>query len=267
MDAEHNLLMDQLLLNYSDPDKGGAALLNPDGYTFYINPLLENQYWPELYNYNPGKLSYGEPDCTVNPYILFADNSPRRMFKTYDFFSRIFHIKPPVGGGPFEFGYVVSACWALPMNIPVTDPENDFPVEANCEDPYGWKIEQLQPISYDAWDEPVFKVTQKHRPGTIPRGVAIMTPTISTSPMWNGLHGPIRIKVPDVPDDVKFIDEETTEMLLRFKSAYSSQIGDELVSGWHLGILYSSAERSNNPPPTQLWNSIGVYPVMVYVEV
>ena len=42
-------------------------------------------------------------------------------------------------GGPFEFGYVVEACWAKPAG-PVTDPETDFPPEANCHEAYQMSI-------------------------------------------------------------------------------------------------------------------------------
>jgi len=41
--------------------------------------------------------------------------------------------------GPFFFGYAVDSSWTFADNIPVTDPMNDFPPEANC--PEAWKIE------------------------------------------------------------------------------------------------------------------------------
>jgi hypothetical protein len=158
-------LMDDPLFYYSDPDAGGAAVLNNDGYTFYLNPLLIYEDRPYL-NYSKGKKAVGDsPDCTINPYLLFSDGSPRRMFKTKDVIQRIYDIKPPESPFPFEFGYVVSACWAQPDKVPVTDPANDFPIIANCEDPYRIEAEQLLPVSYDIAGEPMFKVTVCHRKG------------------------------------------------------------------------------------------------------
>ena len=40
---------------------------------------------------------------------------------------------------PFTFGYAVDASWAPPDVIPVEDPQNDFPPEANCPEP--WRID------------------------------------------------------------------------------------------------------------------------------
>jgi hypothetical protein len=265
---DQTTLMEKTLLYYSDPEKGGGALLNPDGYTFYLNPLLEIPEPPEIYNYYPGKYAQGEPDCTVNPYILFSDGSHRRMFKTWDFITRTYHIKLPDNPGPFEFGYVVSACWAPPVKAPVTDPENDFPVTANCEDPWKITIEQLQPISYDVTNEPLFKVTLKHRPGAWPGAVRILTPTLSTSESYEPYSAHITWQGPYVePDFVNFIDDETTEVILRIIPAHMESIGKGLVPGWHLGILRSGAAGVNHgQPPSQLRHPLGVHPIMVYVE-
>jgi len=270
-DDGHIVLMEPALFNYSDPLKGGAALLNADGYTFYLNPLLLFGNKPDIFNYNPGKHSYGEPDCTVNPYILFADGSDRRMFKTYYFFSRTFHIKPPSGGGEFEFGYVISACWAPPLNTPVTNPELDFPVEANCEDPYQIIVEQLQPISNDCFDQPLFKVTLKHRPGTLPFGAGILAPTISSSPDFHtDLVYIDFVRWADPPEYINYVDNETTEIFLDLGIEAKDDIGDGLITGWHRAMFFTTAEYPEilpTPPPSQLWAPIGVKPVMVYVEV
>jgi len=40
--------------------------------------------------------------------------------------------------GPFIMGYAVDASWATAINKPITDPMEDFPLEANCPEP--WKI-------------------------------------------------------------------------------------------------------------------------------
>ncbi len=260
-------------LNYSDQDKGGTTLLNPDGYTFYLNPLITyiqepyQQDPPPILNYSKGEFAYGEPDCTVNPYILFSDGSQRRMFKVNDFMVRTYHIKPPEG--EFEFGYVVSACWAQPTTQPVTNPETDFPVEANCEDPINITVEQLQPMSYDVANEPLFKVTINHRPNDQFWYAGILVPTISSSVnfppdmnliRWHSEFG-----------DVIIVDEVTTEITLRVKQLGLSLMG-ELVAGHHLGMVQvllvgNAPGGGDGPYPTQLISPIGVHPVDVYVEV
>ncbi len=270
-DSKHNLLQDPPLYYYSNPANGGAALLNADGYTFYLNPALIFEDKPGIFNYHPGEHSYGEPDSTVNPYILFSDNSPRRMFKTYDFITRTFHIKPPEGPDEFEFGYVVSACWVPPLNVPVTDPALDFPMEANCEDPYQITLEQLQPIDLDSCGQVVFKATIRHRPGTLPRVGAIIVPTLSSSPEFNpNLEHILFVDSQDgTPSPyINHIDEETTEIYMLLCS--KTIIGDGLTSGWHFAMFRTLAQYAEYwPPPTpsQISEPVGVKPVMVYVEV
>ena len=270
IDSGPPYLMEDILLYFSDPVKGGAAILNPDGYTFYLNPLLIFEDRPIL-NYSKGKQAVGDsPDCTVNPYILFADDSPRRMFKTTDQFMRTYHIKPPEGGGPFEFGYVVSACWAKPDNMPVTDPEADFPVEANCEDPYAISVVQLQPFDYDVGNQPIFKVRVKHRVGEWPIDGTMIVPTLSTYPDYLGWVHVFKWGFKDNADDVIWIDDETTEFVMRFVQAAWDEIGDELVPGTHLGILETHACGKGihgDGYYSQLYRPIGVHPVYVNVVI
>jgi len=270
-------LMMYPLLNFSDLNKGGAALLNPDGYTFYLNPLLkytEEPYGknpPPILNYSKGKYAYGDnPDCTVNPYILFSDGSPRRMFKTTDFMSRTFHIKPPEGGGAFEFGYVVSACWAQPTVTPVTNPETDFPVEANCEDPWLMTIEQLKPINYGVTGQPLFKATIKHRPLEKVVGANILVSTLSAYKYYDTENSPIRWGQYVDDNYSKIIDDETTEVILRIHPTDMAIIGDGLVPGHHIGILQvltrGESEGGIGPYESQFYMPLGVMPVDVYVE-
>lgn len=268
-------LQDPLIINYSDPEKGGAAILNPDGYTLYLNPTLE--YDVPILNYSKAKKAVGDsPDCTINPYKLFADQSPRRMFKTTDHFVRTYHLKPPAGGGAFEFGYVISACWAKPDNMPVTDPETDFPVNANCEDPYEISVVQLHPIYVGLGYEPVFKIIVKHAPGNIPLTAGIQIPTLSTQPGYIGYkHHAIKWSnnsSVSPPEDVTYIDDETTQFLMRIKPIEWMVIEHGLVPGQHLGFLMIESfwpDYGGNPEYdciSQLYAPIGVSPVTVYAE-
>ncbi len=260
-----------LLVNYSDPSNGGAALLSPDGYTLYLNPLIE---YPggAILNCSKGKYAYGDNiDCVINPYKLFADQSHRRMFKGHDIFVREYHLKPPKWGEDFEFGYVISACWAKPTVQPVTNPETDFPVNANCEDPYEISIVQLQPISYSAGTEPLFKVTIKHSPGNAPIWVAFKIPSLSSdfdyagqtilALRWSKNNGP--------HEDVNYIDQETTELLMRIQSAEWQDIGDGLVPGYHLAMFLAYSFWSDGTEDgrlSQMYDPLGVQALRVYVE-
>jgi hypothetical protein len=269
-DADEQL-MDPLLYNYSDPNNGGAALLNADGYTVYLNPLIE---YPggAILNYSDGKYAYGDNvDSVINPYILFADQSPRRMFKTNDIFVREYHLKPPAWGEDFEFGYVISACWAKPTVQPVTNPETDFPVNANCEDPYEISIVQLQPIRYSVGTEPLFKVTIRHSPGNVPIYAAFKIPSLSdywgyasediVVPHWGQNH---------FPNDVSYIDDETTELVMRIAQSEWEDIGDGLVPGYHLAIFAVGSwwgDGTEDGWLSQMYGPLGVQPLQVYVEV
>jgi hypothetical protein len=191
------------------------------------------------------------------------------MFKTSDMFVRTYHIKLPEGAGPFEFGYVISACWAQPDNIPVKDPETDFPVEANCEDPYGIEVVQLQPFDYDVGNQPIFRVTVRHRQGEWPVDAAMIVPTISTYPDF---MGEVHLFGWDFKrtEDTNWIDDETTEFVMRFVQAEWDDIGDGLVPGWHLGILISEAcgrDVWGEGYDSQLYRPLGVHPVYMQVVI
>ena len=175
----------------------------------------------------------------------------------------------------FEFGYVVHACWAQPITMPVTNPETDFPVEANCEDPWEMTIEQLQPIDYDIANKPLFKATVKHRPLAAISAAYILVPSLSSYQYYDPTNNPIMYQGPEwEPEYYEIIDDETTEIILRIKPIQMSLIGDGLVPGHHLGILQvliPCAYDDNgwlipSPYKKQLNAPLGVMPVDVYVE-
>ena len=192
------------------------------------------------------------------------------MFKVNDVMTRTFHIKPPAGDGPFEFGYVVHACWAKPTNFPVTNPETDFPIVANCEDPFQITVEQLQPVNYGVTNQPLFKATVKHRKGEWPVGGKILTPTICWYPNYNQHENSITNDPWQPNMDVTRIDDETTEVILRISPIHMYFFGDALVPGYHLGIFQCLACGTSSWGEgyySQLQEPIGVCPVMVYVDV
>jgi hypothetical protein len=151
------IFKDFVPLYFSRAEDGGGQLLNADGFTLYFFPGF---YIPgfdlPIFKYSKGKHAYGpDPDSTVNGYKLFTNDPDRRMFRVVDIISRTYHIAPPQG--EFIFGYVVDACWAQPTTTPVTDPKNDFPFWANCEDGYILNVEQIHPFKNGTYGPPYYQ--------------------------------------------------------------------------------------------------------------
>jgi len=152
-------------LYFSRGEDGGGQLLNADGFTLFFFPGLDIGPDKPIFKYSKGQYANGpDPDSTVNGYKLFTNDPDRRMFLVTDTISRTYHISPPEG--EFVFGYVIDASWAPPINIPVTDPANDFPIYANCEDGYIIETEQVNPFILDtyivgstSWPREVTKAT------------------------------------------------------------------------------------------------------------
>jgi hypothetical protein len=110
-------------------------LLNYDGYTHLFNPteFPEGQPGPPALHYITGKQSTGgELTSTLNPFVAYRKDAPRRMFEAGGQETKTFRIQAPAG--PIWFGYAVDASWQLTEDV--VDPENDFPLSANCLEPY-----------------------------------------------------------------------------------------------------------------------------------
>jgi hypothetical protein len=63
--------------------------------------------------------------------------------------TRDYHIYLPPG--PLTAGYAVEACWEPPTTTPVIDPANDFPISANQDEPYHFRVvvNNGQPITHN----------------------------------------------------------------------------------------------------------------------
>ena len=115
-------------------------LLDPDGYTSLFNPTE----FPEgttpfpILGYITGKYSTGGPlSTTLNPYVAYGTENPRRLFAAGSAETR--KVRVHYSSLPIQFGYAVDASW-FPVDE-VIDPVTDFPIEANC--PEAFKIEIL----------------------------------------------------------------------------------------------------------------------------
>jgi len=111
-------------------------LLNPDGFTALFNPTQfpTDSSLPAILKYWPGQYATGgDLTATLNPFLAYAIDQPRRMFTPGAEEARTVKLQLPSGG--IQFGYAVDVSWVDP-GFPVTDPENDFPDEANVIEPY-----------------------------------------------------------------------------------------------------------------------------------
>jgi len=112
------------------------VLTNPDGYTAVFNPVEfpEDSVLPATRKYITGKYALGENlTSTLNPFVAYGTLNPRRMFLPGA--EETLEIILQVPGGTFSFGYAVDASW-IPPGVTVTDPETDFPPEANCPEAF-----------------------------------------------------------------------------------------------------------------------------------
>ena len=108
-------------------------MLNPDGYTSLFNPTEYPPTSPAALGYIPGKYATGgDLTSTLNPFMAYRRDAPRRMFEAGGSEARIIRLYAP--SGPIHFGYAVDACWELVENV--IDPLTDFPPEANCLEAY-----------------------------------------------------------------------------------------------------------------------------------
>ncbi len=129
--------------DYSFPEAGLQAaweldsllLRNFDGYTNLFNPVD----FPEGSNnaaltYIDGKLTNGNDlSSTLNPFIAFSEDAPRRIFNAGD--EQTEQVRLRVASLPIIFGYSVDSNW-FPVDPPISDPVTDFPPGANCLEAY-----------------------------------------------------------------------------------------------------------------------------------
>jgi len=119
----------------SDSDLGDGELLNADGYTRLYNPTTAGH---GVFGYSKGKFATPTlPNATLNGFKWHEMDIHHRNVFDSNFSWSWYDIKFPQGA--FVFGYAVDASWAPPLVTPVTDPETQFPIIANCTEP--WRID------------------------------------------------------------------------------------------------------------------------------
>ncbi len=132
-------------------DGSNPHLLNPDGFTNLFNPVEfppGSAQWPIL-GYIPGKFAIGDDFTgTLNPFMAFCKDNPRRMFEAGATETVTIDLKYP--STPFEFGYVVDASWVKVDDV--IDPVTDFPPEANSLEPYRLEFQMVTELTNVAGD-------------------------------------------------------------------------------------------------------------------
>jgi len=127
-------------LVYSDSSLGDGELLNPDGYTTLYNTTTAGMGPGGLEGYLKGKFATPTfPNAILNGYKRFVSDdvaNTRNAFYAGASIVETFEVKMP--DGTFVFGYAVDANWAKPLVDTVTNPMTDFPLIANCPEP--WQI-------------------------------------------------------------------------------------------------------------------------------
>lgn len=135
-------------------------VLNPDGYTTLFNPteFPETLPSPPILKYFPGKNAPGgDLSATLNPYIAYAKDAPRRMFDSSAIETRTVRLRVPAGsGGVIEFGYAVDASWKY-VDV-VNDPVQDFPPNANSIEAYRIDVIIKNELAAETWSHMPLRV-------------------------------------------------------------------------------------------------------------
>jgi hypothetical protein len=126
-------------LTMSDYSIGDGALLNAEGYTRLYNGSTLGAAG-DFFSYFKGKFATETvPDADLNGFIRHITDDPantRNALYSADSVTQTYSLGLP--SGEFVLGYAVDASWDIPDVDPVVDPMTDFPISANCTEP--WKV-------------------------------------------------------------------------------------------------------------------------------
>jgi hypothetical protein len=143
-------------LNVSTPDRrlGDGELINATGYTTLYHDGTQGCGPSGLQGYLKGNFATATVPATWGQgfieYHSYDPDNERTYFPAGTSQQRTYDIDMPES--TFVFGYAVDASWVQPTTKPVTDPNVDFPPEANCPEPY-WIVCYAYPYDYGLTDE------------------------------------------------------------------------------------------------------------------
>jgi len=120
---------------------GDGQLVNADGYTTLFNWTTDGSGPSGMEGYLKGKFATADaPHSLLNGFMRYMSAgaaNTRNAFYAGDSLTETFEIDMP--DSTFIMGYAVDASWESATTKPVTDPIADFPISANCSEP--WMIE------------------------------------------------------------------------------------------------------------------------------
>ncbi len=136
-------------LTMSDSSMGDGELLNAEGFTRLYNGSTLGMAG-DFFTYYEGKFATPTvPNADLNGFIrhiTYGAANTRNVLYPADSEKQTYSLALP--SGEFVLGYAVDASWDIPDVDPVTDPMTDFPITANCIEP--WRIEvSSDPINGD----------------------------------------------------------------------------------------------------------------------
>ncbi|MFH1676295.1 MAG: SBBP repeat-containing protein, partial [bacterium] len=225
-------------LRVSDSSLGDCELMNPDGFTTLYNP--ETIDHGPLEGYLKGKLATATlPNATLNGYKRFISIDPantRNAFYADDTITVTYNVKL---SGPVIFDYAIDASWAPAINKPVTDPMTDFPISANCPEPWKIKVSDLGPALTELGGTTELQIDVYDHQGK------------------DDKH-PVVLECPDLFDgEVTATWKEDSEKYTR----YEAEIGNvKLASGGSYPCLISK-EAKENDPAGKPWLDLTAYQV------
>jgi len=157
-------------------------LLNADGYTSLFNPtdFPENPGVPFILRYTKGENASDTAslNATLNPYIAYSEDQPRRIFPIGTSQTATAILKLP--DGEIKIGYVVDASW-FPADGDIIDPIVDFPPDANSLEAYKISVNtDLEVMPYAGSSVPIEVEIWDHQgPATI-SSVTLESPDLFT---------------------------------------------------------------------------------------
>ena len=127
------------LTGADQPIFASRSLLNPDGFTTLWNRWTSQEiHHPQIFGYIRGKL-VSTDEFTIagnlHPYREYSTDPQNRVFVPNQSAVRQFDLALPTSG-PLSVAYSVDVSWEAPINEPVTNVWDDFPITANCPEPY-----------------------------------------------------------------------------------------------------------------------------------
>ena len=170
--------------------------------------------------------------------MAYESTAPRRVFKPGTVSERTIQVRLP--SGVHDFGYTVDASW-VPPGGPVSDAVKDFPISANCMEPYQVLAGVGQGLAYTAYGQATVQVVvYDHQGMSTVSEVKVEAPDIFT--------GQVELSLSVSPDE--------------FSAIYSGTIHNEkgLETGvYPMLVQVDSLEKDSNLGDVTAWNVVDVH--------